>query len=267
MLRGQDKRLWLPSHRQRAATPTVGFPGAPGIASAMDGEIDWLRVAPPVTDYTVWFDSYDFRTIVGYGGSAVATEIWLGKKTGNVTYLAQATSGNRPSFYGTKLGQYYAVDFTGNAFMDGTDVVPARPMSMIAAYDCDSIASTNHFLFSATGGNNRIGVFFNAGDGSIEANWVGVSNLDSTLDTTTGPHVVGVAMSTTSTFWLYDGTTATVANSTSTTAGAFRLGQYAGGATNTFDGRIGEILLWDRELSSTELASMYRYLKAKWGTP
>lgn len=42
------------------------------------------------------------------------------------------------------------------------------------------------------------------------------------------------------------------------------IGNSAGGS-NTFVGRIGEVLIWNRALTSTEITSVRKYLSSKWG--
>jgi hypothetical protein len=43
------------------------------------------------------------------------------------------------------------------------------------------------------------------------------------------------------------------------------IGNAAAAATNTFVGRIGEILIWNRAMTATEITTVRRYLARKWG--
>ena len=275
MLRTSDKRAWLPTTRL-FKTPDLAGLGAPGIASAMDGEVDWGRVSPPKTANLVgWYDAYDWRTIGMQGQSlGSAFSIWLNKaSTSGNSFLSQGVGVSRPIFGSRRIGPYWAVDFDGStSYMDSEVLtatqVPARPMTMMVVASMDSVSTTNRFLLNGVG-NNRLGLYVNGTTGKLDGLVVNVAAVTGTLSVSTGIHVLGAAVSATQFNFLVDGTLAAVSNSSSTSAGQMRVGYYSGGGApdNLFDGAIGEILIWNVELNSTEMGENYRYLKAKWGTP
>jgi len=252
------------------------MPGAPGIGVAFDGEVDWIRVSPPKTANLVgWYDAYDWRTF-SILGQALGSQfsIWLNKaSTSGNSFLTQGVGVSRPIFGSRRIGQYWAVDFDGSSSYLDSEVltgtqVPARPMTMMLVASLDSVSTTNRFVLDGIG-NNRIGLYVNSTSGKLDGLVNNVAAVTGTLSVSTGVHVLGAAVSATQFNFLVDGTLGAVSDSNSTSAGQLRVGYYSGGGapSNLFDGAIGEILIWNVELTSTELGENYRYLKAKWGTP
>lgn len=243
----------------------------------------------PVAGYFAWYDASDTATIT-LSGSDVTQ--W-NDKSANAYHLSQATSTYRPNSGTRTLNSKNVIDYTSN-----TDTLVSTAASSVwkfLNYNTYTIfyagimdsypAGDTSWWMTTRGGSAAagpgIGLFFNDA-GKLTHNVVGNS----------GTPVNNVATSaqsaTTRAVWTVIGDPANATNtnrsdirkdsgsaeknnaSTGTAQNAnpfqtLRVGDYIEAGTLSIDGAIGEIIIYDSILTSTQIADNQTYLKNKWG--
>ena len=217
----------------------------------------------PVTGLapTVWLDASDASTFT-LSGSDV---IYWKDKSGNTHHFYQGTSGNRPQRTGTMNG-LTCVTFDGS-----NDYVRTR--TTLAGALGNSV--TMFFVTYGTG-TNLDGLFDGAHGSanvfrSIGANWEWWNNspvlATGHVQNNAAIHCVQTTISGQRKIekWLNGGTStsATNAGTTSTTWLELTLGTY-NDASGPFAGKLGEVLIFNSALGTTDREAVRDYLNAKW---
>ena len=179
----------------------------------------------------LWLDATD---VDGNGnpdslGDGSSISAWIDKSTKGVT-VNQTNSGNQPVYKSASFGSKPAVRFDG--IDDVLNLTPIRSTAggysvYVATRRHDTLGDTNAHIID-------------------EAGW----NL--IADATNQPYSPKILSRSAASH-------ATLTN--------LKIGKDAGGTTNDFGGDIGEILIFDRQLSSTEEAKILDHLAHKWGVP
>jgi len=219
----------------------------------------------------VWLDGSDSSSIIHSSG---AVSQWS-DKSGNANHFVQATSPNQPTTNTRTLNGKNALNFDGNSDMLSCTNASALAIltgqcTVFCVASRDVLTGDYTLLTSGGAGTGAWGVSNN--DTSANARqttqW-GVSTLPVTNDLlahTIGMHTNGATNPSNRVFrdGIFGGTYSD-SGSTVTVATLINLG-----AVNTgfgwWDGAIGEVLIFNRALSNTELNNVGNYLKSKWGT-
>ena len=184
-----------------------------------------------VPGLVLWLDAND---VDGNGnpdslGDGSSISAWVDKSTKGVT-VNQTNSGSQPVYKSTSFGSKPAVRFDG--IDDVLNLTPIRSTAggysvYVATRRHDTLGDTNAHIID-------------------EAGW----NL--IADATNQPYAPKILAKSAASH-------ATLTN--------LKIGKDAGGTNNDFGGDIGEILIFDRKLSSTEEAKILDHLAYKWGVP
>jgi len=240
MLRTADKRIFL-------AKPLMSIVAGP-------------TPLPPrsVRDFSLWLDFADLTKLgLNSAGSQIGAVL---SKVG--PYAGTATPF---SFGARRLGRYGVPDFGGSDSITLNYTVGTRPHSAMAVIVADTFSAENKWVYSAAGGNNRIGLFIEQTSGLVKVNLRDVAVISSGLAISAGTAtVVGHALSTSGARFQVGASQATASDSNTATAGTITFPFFGGGGQN-LDGTVGELMIWDRELSSGEMTDVKDYLTLKWG--
>lgn len=246
------------------------------------GTNEVFNVAPPtflpsdISGLYVWYDADTtvVDTITHVGGSVSA---WLDKST-NGYDLLQANSSNQPSTgVRTQNGlNVINIDDDNQRFMSTGLLSDYPPSATIFIFGIvDVVDNFSDGMFTVRGAGSGFG--FHAGDTTIyRYNFNANSNTNSNYSTLDQS---GVFRSFVSRFDLggtsldlyVDGGSATIGayttSITSTPSQGISIGQnrfYS--PTVNFDGAFGEIIIYDRPLSASEINQVGNYGAVKWGT-
>lgn len=233
-----------------------------------------------ISGLALWLDASDASSITLDGSSNVSQ--W-NDKSGNGKHAAQAVTLNRPSYPSGRIGGLPAVLFDGTN--DGLQVASMTlPVSLtiFAVFDQDNTNQKWFLIEHSADTNFNNGMFLYAATPyyavrrNPDSNTHGVTGLPfySTsarqlsflADTTLSPSGA-IAR-----YWLNGspltpdaGSGTTVPNTEVTTT--LNIGARNGGASVQFDGAMGEVIIYNRPLGTTERQTIETYLKTKWGTP
>ena len=162
-------------------------------------------------------------------GDGSSISAWVDKSTKGVT-VNQTNSGSQPVYKSTSFGSKPAVRFDG--IDDVLNLTPIRSTAggysvYVATRRHDTLGDTNAHIIDETGWNLI-------------------------ADATNQPYAPKILAQSAA----YG---ATLTN--------LKIGKDAGGTNNDFGGDIGEILIYNRKLSSSEEAKVVDHLAHKWGVP
>ena len=223
---------------------------------------------PVKSGLMVWLDaadddSFDF-------GSGTTVSKWR-DKTGNGYDVSQSTASympNRIAYTGTTVDPCFVVDFDGNddslSSSATLDLTTTGIYTQIIVWSCD-VASSDAGLITI---NNSLGSGITAHAGSTVYRYYGGGgyNLSSGSLSTgtfyiTGKVFPGAGGSVTRVAF-QDGTRTTNVGATSlgNASGVLRLGQ----SSTYLNGKIAEVLIYNRVLSNGEMAWVNSYLNGKW---
>jgi len=223
-----------------------------------------------ISNLRMWFDATDASTITTVSGAVSA---W-NSKVGGIT-SSQSTANNRPAYLATGMNGKPAVDFDGsNDFLTTTynanlitgyvtyaaAVIPDSPSAASAILGARGstanggpVRSTDATARWTLSHRDMAVTYANASGGLIQnVNQVVLTTINATALTV---RVNGSQSTVTSTF---------AAGSNETNA-VFNIARDATPTPRFFNGTFGEILMYDRTLTASELLSIERYLARKWG--
>lgn len=245
MLRGGDKKL------------RVG--GL--LAEILDGR---SAVGPPVPGYIGWWDAADVSSLT-VGGGTVSQ--W-NDKSGNGYHLTQATGGFQPA-YSRTINGITVLEF------DGSDdlMLGNCPRSDISSTTfvvalLDNFSAHRTLVTSHDDGGLQFRVAQTSGQLASIKEGIGTIGQQGNATATAGVAFAGAAIVTASDVTHnLNGTSETDAHAQTLTGGrTMRIGSRSNGVED-MDGLIGEIIIYDTALGSTDVNNVMAYLKAKWGTP
>lgn len=229
---------------------------------------DQTIVAPgpvPMTNLQLWLDTDDASTFTYSSGTVVSQ--WT-DKSGNSRHAVQATVANQPSRSGTQNGRPTVV-FTGASQTLAT-ATPATTQTL----DWTIVVACVR-----TGGGTQSVVVMNgqATDGygvGLRANGPNVGflrgNIAWTATTTPDPAAPAVLVlmrsSVGGNWWMFmNGVSLSFTGTVAPSAPAVET--RLASTVHRFQGEIYEVLIYNRELPTTDRQQVESYLKAKWGTP
>lgn len=221
-----------------------------------------------ISNNVLWLDASDTGTITQSGG---AVSQW-NDKSGLENNAVQAT-GARQFITGERtINGLNAMDLDASKVMEGAAGLYGISSSNNTAFVVLSLdnttAETRPLSGASSGGNTRYGVLFNntAGQYGVlnSTNFV-VAGSAETFDT--NAHAVGFYRNGATVTGFYDGEISASGAATNITLLAFWIGARSALPESGLDGRLAEILLYSRLLSSDEINHVGNYLSKKWGTP
>ena len=247
----------------------------------------------PVSGYTFWLDANDASSFT-FSSSNVVSQ-WA-DKSGNGNHATQATVGNQPTRESSVLNSKAGVRFTGNA---------DKALGMATKIGAEGTQTFFLVLNTASGWTNSTGgntPFFssNAMSNSVPnggvtiGSWTGAwanervgwyaqtggnqsfGIAQNSANVSSGGHIFSfnTTPSTNTRAIRMDNSEQSVVSSGNWSGSGTRPGNYdcignyivtSGGSA--FIGDICEVILYDTDLSDSDITSVYNYLKAKWGTP
>lgn len=225
--------------------------------------------APPGTPFA-WYDFSDTGSITASGGSVTA----VNDKSGN-GFNATSSSTFEPISGTRTINGLNALDFDGTddslVLPSGLYGISAGDNTVYVVYQADTLTGTEKYLISgstSTTSRWNLKVRASSTDNIGCRNSSGTSNLlVAYTQNTTNPHIAEMDRSGTALNCQYDATTGSNTTGTDITLTNLRLGILGSGTTSPYDGRIGEVVIYNYQQGSTEKANTISYLKAKWGTP
>lgn len=208
--------------------------------------------SPALVSTTLWLDATDESTITESGG-AVST--WA-DKSGNGNDVTQGTGSNQPTT-GADIGGNNALDFDGGDHLNalyGKTLSAPNTIFVVHSYD-----SGFYFVSSGVGGDGKVnGMWVAGGKYSM---WAGVQ-LDSTTSASTANTThMGLFNGVNSEIYI-NGELEGTGNVGTQTPNSIGVGARAGSLG--FNGRIGEVLVINSELSESDRQKVEGYLAWKW---
>ena len=253
-------QYWAQNNRLRSSFSPTGIPGL-----------------------ALWLDASDTATITLDGSNNVSQ--W-NDKSGNGKHATQATTLNRPSGTATISG-LGAIGFDGtNDCLQVASLALPSSITIFLVYTQTNSTTKLFFMEHSAdaAANDGVFVYGSIPSTTIRRSGAATSNTPAPQTPTQGTAARQTTVMFDRTlaadgkiarFWR-DGTESTmvasgtnsgvtVASSTATTT--LNIGSRNGGASLPFQGSLGDLLIYDSALSSTNRQAVEAYLKAKWGTP
>lgn len=255
--------------------------GGPSAASSVSVEWDDLTVAAAAAPsyssvldlegLTLWADATQ-ETLSN--GDPVAT--WVNRKSEESGHaLVQGTSGARPTFRSSMFGSLPGIDFDGtDDFLESQEttatLLDTTQSTVIVVFKANSIgtssgtAADNDAVWQE--GNGNAGATLTSTGPSILAhNWDGNEDQVSSSITVGSTHIhtwrhVGNTLYAS----IDGGAESSVASSTTGGGGSFPLYVGSNYTTSFADVTVGELIVVERALTTTELAAVVADLEAKW---
>ena len=207
-----------------------------------------------------WWDAADAASITA---SAGAVSQW-NDKSGNARHLAQATPANQPTTGTRTINGRNALDFTDDRLTATTGIT--HPWVVFLVVKSDVGPSGEYKCPIAGSGTNSCFVNSEAPTGNWYVQGNGYMFFNRSRDTNT--HLITVSADASLAYTsFYDGVqTATLNTSNNWGFGPLIVGAFPDG-NHPWDGLIGEVIIYSRDLSTVERQQVESYLKTKWGTP
>lgn len=229
--------------------------------------------APPTFDFpnisglTLWLDAADTGSISESGGSVTQ---W-NDKSGNNYHAVQATAANQPVTGTRTLNNQNVIDFSEPAqFLDLTTYAALRTL-ILQPHTTFLVGSADTTQFGAFIGSenasaaNRYFIYLLSSD---NLGFFAHSTAIITTPYTPGNPFVAMLGRTTdnsTVFQSLNGQVLPTAGTRSDTIISLLLGVMATNGEFDLDGIIGEVVIFDRELTLSEISEMETYLSGKWG--
>lgn len=243
------------------------------IGSTLAGRTTYTEFNVAITDalnpasisgLALWIDPSDSSTVTSSGGKASI----VSDKTGNGNNAVQADTNKQPAYGSRTIGGRNCLDF--DAVDDTIDVTLASIASLtngastvfcVAKRDAGSIFRS--LVGVSSGAAQRFGFYQDSSIGGGHLGFIHAANFSQpkvgTLDTNTRV-LCGFRSGTTVGFYLNNGETVSNSSGVNFTLATLNIGQ---GANS--DGAVGEILIYNRLLTTSEINQVGAYLAAKWG--
>lgn len=223
--------------------------------------IDPTLRQPPVSGYSMWFDSADASSLTVSGGTISE---WR-DKSGNDHNLIQPTGSNQPTYGSRTINNIYVPDFDGsNDFMYNFSFIPKPPISLFFVAVNDT-ASGFAALFSGSG--NALESHRNGTNLGVLRNSDG-SSLGSTVPVTQSAVSVYQYLVSTSVCDLRGDDNGSInghgVNLDSVTGSFYICNRPAG---LIWDGAVAECVVYSSVLDRQAASLVFNYLREKWGTP
>jgi hypothetical protein len=219
-----------------------------------------LRVGTPV----LWFDPADANTIMRDSSNNV--ERYNSK--GNIAVpIGQSSPTRRPGISSIKGVPALSFDGIDDALVTSSPFsVVSHPSTHVAVFRPNTTGAQSAIFDVVSGGSGRQLIHRDALGRIIQ--FAGILVTHTTFSVPANQTSVVVAVfNGASSYIRLDGVQSGNVNAGAQTISTYRLGLGQEDTINPFSGLMAETLLYSRELTGGELASIEAYLKAKWGTP
>lgn len=258
-----------------APSPGAGV----GVWSARD--LAQLRAIDtwPVDGLALWLDAHDSSTLYDAttGGSLVAADGTIGRwvdKSGNGYAAIQSTANNRPTRKTAIQARRDVVRFDGtNDTLQISSIALNTYVTVFVVQSSTSSATTRWWMEHGANTNSNDGFYFQGVDSAVWAfnrsssihygpaadnsDWIGNGWTLATL-TYNGTGTIYKNATQTS-----NATGSGTARSNTSATAALNIGSRAG-SSKFLNGDLGEVLIFNRVLSSVELATVHAWLNARW---
>ncbi|MEE9510293.1 MAG: LamG-like jellyroll fold domain-containing protein [Candidatus Bathyarchaeia archaeon] len=216
----------------------------------------------------LWLDASDRPTVIE---SSDLVSQWTDKSGKDNDTDVQSTGTKQPTTNATTQNGKNILDFDGGDFFAqalAIRTIPSGNNTLFTIASTTNDTSNERVLFMGVGGGTRYGLTMSSNSGQVDY-----------LSGTSGAAVSlsGVTKSDLNIYSCFrDGTTLSIslngATAVTGTGGADNssideasIGSYRLGVSSFLNGSIAEIIMYDRVLSSAEIASVETYLSNKWG--
>lgn len=225
-----------------------------------------------------WWDADDASTITDTAGAVTAWSDKSGNGNTLSTHTGAPTTGVRT------MNSLNVLDFDGNDILAASPLGVTTSQTIIVVTESDDFANTTVLLEHSTNTNNLIGMFLapvNPSSNAMTSKWHG-SNNPNTAETlkqfqtdwsTATPYVITTQCDGThaGNIMRRNGTLLNVTNVSDaldpgvvSIPGSFFVGGRSSGII-PYNGSIGELLIYDGALSTSDLEDVEAYLANKWG--
>ena len=233
-----------------------------------------VPIPPTISDLYAWYDASDSSSITKTGSNEVTQ--WNNKEGTTARDLLQASTGNSPTWTAGNQNGLNTLNFAGNSFMNSATTLAVETAPITAFFACKLPAGdgvNTMFIMSnkvaSGGGANVYHPLYVENDNSIRfSNTTGgtVKLNDASL---LGSFVYCTSVSNgTSGFMRLNGalkaTTPSAPLGTALTFEGMSVGYYADVGIRWWNDLIGEIIIYNKLLDATEIATIESYLSDKW---
>jgi len=210
----------------------------------------------------LWLDANDASTIT-LNGSTVSQ--WA-DKSGNGRNVSQANASSQPTSNTRTLNGLNVLDFNADVIGIGTPFVTINtPWLVYSVITFDSFTGNPVYIGLQGAQTTHMG-WSNGGNIQFCNNSTGVVGLSGVVITANTPALVGVQYDTTNLTGLYNGAAqGSPAVTIPADTALFNIGSHSSGASNYFDGTIGEIVFVQSSVSLSNRQKLEGYLAWKWG--
>jgi len=217
---------------------------------------------PAQISTALWLDAADASTIT-LNGSTVSQ--W-NDKSGNGRNVSQPTASAQPTSNTRTLNGLNVLDFNVDIIGRSTPFVTINtPWLVYSVITFDSFTGNPVYIGLQGAQTTHMG-WSNNGNIQFYNNSTGVVGLSGVVITANTPAFVGVQYDTTNLTGLYNGAAqGSPAVTILADTALFNIGSHASGASNYFDGAIGEIVFIQSTVSLSNRQKLEGYLAWKWG--
>ena len=212
-----------------------------------------------ISDLALWLDASDSSTITFNGSDASA---WA-DKSGNGKNCVQGTPSRQPTYNATGMNSKGTLIFDGsNTTMENAGLSVTQPNTIIIVASQD-VQGSNKKMFDAINASPQL---IESGSVSDDIQMYAGSNVSSIASIVTigDPFVCSAVFNGGSSYLYFNGAYANLGN-----VGANNLTNYIVGADHSiadfWNGKISEILVFDKALSDAERRRVEDYAITKWG--
>ncbi len=210
-----------------------------------------------MTWIVAWFDATDTATIIRNASNQVSQ--WL-DKSGAWNHLLQPAQPSRPIYLATWLNNQWAVSFDGTTWIAGNTSFP-KPYTIVTASQADP-SSTAWCLICSVESFWILGYWatmedvFYAAFGRVASPWVPLTSTTK---------IYSAAWYNITTEFYKNGSLLQIDTANREALRTLQLGRAATSAGFAKSGKVSEILIFDRQLSTGELNDVHCYFGDKWG--
>jgi hypothetical protein len=240
-----------------------------------------------IKDLVIWLETTSERSLVNQDNSSNVQDgdtirTWQNISSTNIvtTAVEQTNSANRPDYVSSAINGLPAIRFGGTRFLAMNNNFCTRNFTAFALVKIGVTTGNGPFdgwqvLFAdSTGGANDSVPIVVAGSSALISNYTGVDSVlyagNSKVVTNDSPHIITVSRSINDgrrNIWVDGANNATDLNGGIGRVLNANMNMLIGRAANNsnYPGLIGEIIIFDRVLTTEERQSIEQYLQKKWG--
>lgn len=214
-----------------------------------------------ISDLIAWYDASDTTTITESGGDVSQWD----DKSGNGNHLTQGSSTEQPGTGNNTQNGLNVLDHDGTEYLQRTTFVGgalSQPTTVFLAADTSTAASD--YYFDSANTSNRQTSFLSGGN-DVQMFAGAVLGFSGNPGSGTFDQLTFLFDTTSSEFWVNGTSQGTGSVGSQTMVGFTEYARFNGAQASIGD--VGEIIIYDKELTTTERQQVETYLKDKWGTP